>query len=270
MAIECPVHVQGADGDETYDRIKLMKSLGYEVDIVGHPITNSRLEGSKQDYLMENIENDVGIRDSTKLHIWRMTSYSVVVLISYSTLLQQPLQEEIDFLLANDNLKGLYVLNAPDPETWGAGVDTGLLIIKPDLEEFKRIVSAYITTPFTEEGGWNGEGYDDFEGHLGISGFLAYYFAKNPGYYQKLDRCQYAFDADEPCINVRQSFKDYKAFKIVDGICGNPLHCPYDHPDWSKNKKEACSALHRKCKTRWTTQLFIFNLCNVLYSYQIY
>ncbi len=254
MTTDCPV--EGGGIGETYGRVSLLSSLGYEVDIVGHPINERDLADAQQFFILDNIEADVGVRDSTKLHIWRMTSYPAVVLMTYKTLLQQPLDEEIDVLLADGNMKGMYILNAPDPETGGAGVDTGLLIIKPDLDEFDRIVSAYINTPYLEGSGWNGLGYNNFKGHLGISGFLAYYFANNPGY-QQLDRCRYAHGADDLCIQ-QQSMADSKAFKMVDEICGNPRDCPYDHPNWSEEKKAACSTIHRKC-----TSSIIFLFCSL-------
>lgn len=254
MAIECSV--DGISTTDTYDRVKLMKSVNYQVDIVGHSITHVDLENGQQYYLLENIEDDVGIRDSTKLHIWRMTYHPVVVLMNHNSILQQPLDAEIDTLMADDNLKGMYILNAPDPETGGAGVDTGLLIIKPDLDEYSRIVNAYINTTYVEKagwnrqnttyfegGGWNGQGYNNFSGRLGISGFLAYYFDTNPGY-MKLDRCIYAHDADDIC-NSERNVVDSKASKLVTESCGNPRECPYDHPSWTQTKKEQCSSLHK-------------------------
>ena len=250
MAVECPL--QGTSG-ETYDRVKLLQSENYVVEILGHPITDDDFAITNQ-YIKDNIQNDVGIRDSTKLQVWTMTLHPVVVLMDYNSVLQKPMDEEIDFLLADESLKGLYILAPPDENTGKAGVDTGFLIIKPSLKEFDRIVSMYIKTPFDPETGWNGFGYHQYKGDMGISGFLNWYFHNDQGYLE-LDRCIYAHDADEDCLG-RVPFSEAKHLKMYDRVCGKARHCPYDHPDWSEEKCEACTTLHRRCKSN-----IIYDVC---------
>ena len=223
-----------------------MQSENYVVEILGQPITDTALEINNQ-YIKDNIPNDVGIRDSTKLQIWTMTLHPAAVLMDYETILQKPIDQEIDMLLADENLKGLYISSAPDVNTGMAGVDTGFLIIKPSLEEFDNIVNTYVNTVFDPNTGWNGQGHHGFKGDMGISGFLSWYFANDPGYIQ-LDRCLFAHDADEGCLSSSISVTEAKGCKLYDNVCGNPRDCPYDHPDWSAAKREACSILHRKCK----------------------
>jgi len=244
VATECPIE-GGIDGD-TYDRVKLLQSENYRVEIMGHPITDSALAAANP-YIAENIENDVGIRDSTKLQAWSMTLHPVVVLMDYDIVLQQPLNADIDSLLADANLKGYYIQSAPDEITGGAGVDTDFMIIKPSVEELDNIVNSYLNTPYDPVTGWNGQGHHDFKGGMGISGFLSYYFANDAGYVQ-LDRCTYAHTADDDCL-ATVNFSDAKAAKVMKNVCGNPRDCPYDHPHWSQDKKEACESMHRKCKS---------------------
>lgn len=242
MSVECPV---GGDSSETYDRKKLMESLEFEVEIMGHAITEAKLADAGQWNVLENLEDDVGFRDSMKLHIWRMIAHPVVVLMNFNTLLHVSLDEEIDTLLADDSLKGMYILQAPEnPWTGSAGVDTGLLIIKPDEEEYARILDAYLHTPNVPTWGWNAQGFNDFPGHLGLPGFLAYYFHDNPAYLQ-LDRCVYAHDADDVC-NGNRDFESSKASKMGKDVCGAPRDCPYDNPMWSQTKKRSCESLHKK------------------------
>jgi hypothetical protein len=243
IATECPI--QGTNG-ETYDRVKLLQSENYFVEILGQPITDAELEINNQ-YIKDNIPNDVGIRDSTKLQIWTMTLHPAAVLMDYETILQKPIDQEIDMLLADENLKGLYISSAPDVNTGMAGVDTGFLIIKPSLKEFDNIVNTFVNTVFDPNTGWNGQGHHGFKGDMSISGFLSWYFANDPGYLE-LDRCTYAHDADEGCLSSI-SLTEAKCFKLYDTNCGNPRDCPYDHPDWSAEKREACSIFHRKCKS---------------------
>lgn len=240
--MDCPL--QGTSS-ETYDRVKLLQSEGYHVEILGHPITEDDL-AETQPYILENIENDVGIRDSMKLHIWNMTLHPIVVLMDYDSILQKPMDEEIDFLLADETLKGLYISSPPDEVTGKAGVDTGFLIIKPSEREFERIVLMYKRTPFDPQWGWNGFGYHQYEGDIGISGFLSWYFHNDPGYLE-LDRCIYAHNADEDCLAV-VPYSEAKHLRMYDHVCGQARHCPYDHPDWSEEKREACTTLHRRCK----------------------
>lgn len=243
MATECPL--QGSNG-ETYNRVKLFQSQSYLVEIKGHPIRDSELQSTNR-YIAEHIPEDVGIRDSAKLHIWTMILHPVVVLLDFETVLQKPIDQEIDELLADDNRKGIYILTAPDKNTGEAGVDTGFLIIKPSLDETDRIINAYLNTPFDPTTGWDGQGHHNFKGGMGISGFLSYYFANDPGYEQR-DRCVYAHNADDRCL-ANTSLTEAKSLKIDGTVCGSPRDCPYDHPDWSPEKKEACSTLHHTCKS---------------------
>jgi len=80
---------------------------------------------------------------------------------------------------------------------------------------------------------------------MGISGFLSNYFSNDEGYVQ-LDRCIYANNVDNECLEA-VDISEVKVAKEYDKVC--------DQPDWSANKLEACHHLHRKCKL--TMQLII-------------
>lgn len=162
--MECDV--EGGSPGETYDRAKLLQSHNYNVEILGHPITEVMLEEAGQDYILNNIEYDVGIYDSTKLQIWSLTDHPVVVMMDYDILINKPLDFEIDMLIANDDMKGMYILNAPDQNTGGAGVDTAFMMVKPSIEELDTIVNLYLNTTYYPYSGWNGQGYNDFEGGM--------------------------------------------------------------------------------------------------------
>lgn len=44
-----------------YDRVAMLKDMGYRVEIAGQPITNDMLSKT-QPYINDHIESDVGIR----------------------------------------------------------------------------------------------------------------------------------------------------------------------------------------------------------------
>lgn len=259
MANYCPVE---GTGGELYDRTQLFKSQNYNVEILGHPITDIDLKETNP-YIADNIELDVGIRDSMKLQIWTLTSHPIAILMDFNTILQKPLDEDIDSLLEDPALKGYYIRSVPDATSNESGVDTGFLIIKPSLQEFDNIVNSYINTPFDPIYGWNGEGHHKFVGGMGISGFLSYYFSKDEGYVQ-LNRCIYANNVDDECLET-VDISEVKVAKDYEKVCGDPLKCPYDQPDWSAEKLQTCHQLHRKCKL--STQLIILQTDGTFQSF---
>jgi hypothetical protein len=76
------------------------------VEILGHPITDIDLKETNP-YIADNIEFDVGIRHSMKLQIWSLNP--VAILMDFDTILQKPLDEDIDSLLDDPALKGYYI-----------------------------------------------------------------------------------------------------------------------------------------------------------------
>jgi len=121
---------------------------------VGQPITNDHLTYNEQgytnenNYINDNIEDDVGIRDSTKLHIFRLVEHPVVVLFDYDTLLQSSIDNLINDLVADSTVKGYYVRTPSCDGNGNSVIDTGFLVIKPSLEEFNNIREGYINTPY--------------------------------------------------------------------------------------------------------------------------
>ena len=125
----------------------LTRLVGYRIEIVGQPITNDHLI-DHQDYINDNIEDDVGIRDSTKLHIFRLVEHPVVILFDYDTLLQAPIDNLINALVGNPEVKGYYVRTPSCDGNGNSVVDTGFMVIKPSMEEFNNIREGYINTPY--------------------------------------------------------------------------------------------------------------------------
>uniref|UniRef100_A0A7S3V745 Uncharacterized protein n=1 Tax=Chaetoceros debilis TaxID=122233 RepID=A0A7S3V745_9STRA len=242
-AIECPIK---GYVDTPYDRVQLLQQLNFNVEILGHPITESDLIAAGQIVLRDSVADDVGFRDLMKLQSWGLTLHPVVVMLNYDRQLKEPLDDKIDLLLANDMLKGLYVLHAPDSITNDFGVDTGMMIIKPSKNELVKITEAYKYTNYSKFDGWNGTNLHLHKGGAGLSGFLRYYFENvDPDGYEKLDRCIFAHDGGKEC-NSRVPPEDIKTGVTIEGLCGNPRDCPYDHPFWEEDQRQACEDQHRK------------------------
>ena len=185
----------------------------------GQPIIDTELYETNP-YIAENIALDVGIRDSMKLQIFNLVDHPIAVLLGFDTIFQQDMEEELNALLANPQLKGYYIRSPKDKNSGEAGVDTNFLAVKPSAEEFSRIVSTYINTPYYPETGWNGEGHNNFEGGMGINGFLSYYFSKHPEEYVELDRCIFANNLDDECIERVPDFSVVKSSKDYKKVCG--------------------------------------------------
>lgn len=185
----------------------------------GQPIIDTELYETNP-YIAENIALDVGIRDSMKLHIFNLVDHPIAVLLGFDTIFQQSIEEELDALLANPQLKGYYIRSPKDKSSGQAGVDTNFLAVKPSAEEFSKIVNSYINTPYYPETGWNGEGHNNFEGGMGINGFLSYYFSKHPEEYVELDRCIFANNLDNECIERVPDFSVVKSSKDYKRVCG--------------------------------------------------
>lgn len=198
--VTCP-----GPGGGLYDRVSMLKDMGYRVEIHGQPITNNHLLDHDHTYINDHIESDVGIRDSTKLHAFAFVQHPIMVMYDYESIFQYRIFDVIKSLEVNPDLKGYYVRTSPCDANGSTLVDTSFMIIKPSLEEYNNIRNAYLNTPYDPETGWNGEGHNQCGGKLGLDGFLSYYFSITPGY-QELDRCTFSFTADDACIeqNVKE------------------------------------------------------------------
>jgi len=194
--VTCP---KPGSNTEYYDRVSMFQDMSFRVEILGQPIVNEQLLLTHP-YINENIEDDVGIRDSTKLHVFRLVEHPIAVLFDYERMFQQQVNDQFEPFINNPNLKGYYV-RTPDCDGNGNSlIDMGFLVIKPSIEEFNNIRNGYLNTPYDPELGWNSEGHNQCDGKLGLPGFLSYYFSITDGY-EELDRCWYSFTADEACIN---------------------------------------------------------------------
>jgi len=233
-AIHCPDG--SGDVGSTYDRVSLLKAQGYHIEIVGQPITDDILNAT-QPFIAEHIEEDVGVRDSMTLHAFNLEEHKAVVVMDYNTQLQLPVQEEIDDLVADPNKQVKYVKDKD-----GGVSKSGFMIIKPSKAKFEEIREEYINTPYDQVTGWNGEGHNTFNGKMGLKGFFSYKVTKDSSW-EELDRCTYNNQLDVDCIS-QIDVNDSKVVRHSKSVCGEPRDCPYDHPNWSSEKIQACQKAH--------------------------
>ena len=155
-----------------------------------------------------------------KLQIFNLVDHPIAVLLGFDTIFQQSMEEELNALLTNPQLKGYYIRSPKDKVSGEAGIDSNFLVVKPSAEEFSKIVNLYLNTPYYPVTGWNGEGHNNFEGGMGINGFLSYYFSKHPEEYVELDRCIFANNLDDECIERVPDFSVVKSSKDYKRSCG--------------------------------------------------
>ena len=111
------------------------------------------------------------------------------------------------------------------------GVSKGFIIIKPSRAKYEEYRQEYLSTPYNPVTGWNGQGHNDCKGKLGLKGFFSYKALNN--------------QIDEQCIS-QQNVDSSKVVRHARYVCGEPRDCPYDHPRWSAQKKEACQKVNAK------------------------
>lgn len=122
------------------------------------------------DYLRERIAKNgcCGATELLKLYAWRLTDYHRVVHLDMDSLLLQPLDELFD-------LSGKDFLYTCDYGMMTRGskacpVQGGFLILKPNEEDFKRLVNTVKLGDFRAGSAWGGEHIGWYWGGMTIQG----------------------------------------------------------------------------------------------------
>ena len=242
------------NGRPEYDRVAVLQSLGYRVEVKGEPVG---IAAVSDPYLASNVESDVGIRDLMKLHAYTLTQHKVVVLIDFTTALLQPLDDAIDDLLASTARAAFamdYATQLP-ADGLNHGVNLGLFMLKPSFASFTELVDTYETTPYSATMGWNSQGVGGFDGSMGTSGLLTHYYRSRP--FIELDKCIYNNEAADPngadgfcrdgnaqCDDCRLTVTNrIEAGRFDDAVCGKPWACSWDE-GWDAATKEVCRYYH--------------------------
>jgi len=214
-AIDCV----GPDG-ETFDRIKILEDLQFYVKIVGSPVGIEQINSTTNQYLKDNVEHDVGLKDLTKLQVYNpdVINHDIALLMDYDTYLMASIDDLIlDLQESNSTASFMWREDAPE-----MGVQTGLLAVKPNNETFQEIITMYKQDTFDSETGWSSN-VVNFPGEMGTSGILGHYY-KTTGSATILDRCIYGNNAASDCADT--PFEDIKVARLDKEVCGKPYDCP--------------------------------------------
>ena len=121
--------------------------------------------------------------------------------MDYNTQLQAPIQDEVDDLISDPEKQVKFVRDKD------GGVSKNFMIVKPSNEKFQDYRRDYMSTPYMERTGWNGEGHNQFPGNLGLKGYFSYRASHDPSF-QELDRCRFNNQLDDECIAQIDCKKD--------------------------------------------------------------
>jgi len=244
-----------SDGQDQYDRVAVLQSLGYRVEVKGEPVG---IEDVSDPYLSANVQSDVGIRDLMKLHAYTLTRHKVVVLIDFNTMLLQPLDDAVDDLVTSPATVAFAMDYATQLPATGLnhGANMGLFMLKPSFAAFTELVDMYKTSTYDPTLGWNGQGVAGFDGAMGASGLVTHYYRSKP--FIELNKCIYNNDVTDPhvddgycrdgeahCDDCRFiSTNKIEAGRFDDSACGKPWECSWDD-SWDAATKQVCREYHR-------------------------
>ena len=227
------------NGAGSYDRVSVLQQLGYRVEVKGNPVGPYDIQDP---YLRDNVERDMGVKDLMHLHAFTMTSHSVVVMVDFSTLLLQPLDDAVDALLASNATASFtlnYATNLPATGL-NQGANLGLFLLKPSWKLYNHLVELYKTATYDPELGWESSGVVGFDGALSTSGLLTYFYQSRE--FIELPKCIYSNEAEKPrdavtgqCLNgyvecdncLLTEVHEIKAGRFYN-TCGQPWQCPFD------------------------------------------
>ena len=178
--------------------------------------------------------------------------------------MMKPMDSVFDDFISNPTLQIRYTVDYPTnlPSTGSnSGLNMHWVMLKPDPAFFDTLVTSYQSTEYDPTGGWNNQGVMNFDGVLGVKGFLPHYFSRvETGHSAFLARCIYGSDNSDPhgtdlsgntvcrdlsnCEDCRAvDFDSLKVIKMIQN-CGKPWECTYDEA-WGAITKSACEDFHR-------------------------
>ena len=166
------------------NRIFYFTIAGYFVKVWGAPVGKEQIQSQ---YIQDNVDNDVGLKDLMKLHAFNFDTFPTVILVDYSTLVMQPLDSAVQAFQASSAEIAYtknYAKSGANPDSLSTGIDTGLLLLKPSKVTHATLIETYKIASYDPIYGWNGseEAPDvgGFDGALGTSGILTYYYRHQP------------------------------------------------------------------------------------------
>lgn len=186
-------------------------------------------------------------------------------MVDFTTLMLKPIDDVYEQFLADDDLvvQGTNDYPTTFPFIGGnMGLNLHWLMIKPDPSARYMLLDTYKNATYSEEFGWEDGGIRNFDGVLGMKGFLRHFFTRVApfGSLITLERCSYGNDNSDPmgwngkemvckdegsCDDCREmDFEnDVSVIKML-GTCGDPWKCSWDE-SWDNTTKTACATMHR-------------------------
>jgi len=274
-AVQCTDSLGG-----TYDLVKVLEDLNYQVKIWGPPIMKPEITDT---YLRENVDIDAHFSDYNILNAYRLTSHQVAVVVSFDTFILSNVDDVYNTMISGTPSVGLQLDQYSPPEfptnpiamytrdyyhdspDYYNPVSLDFLAIKPNLATFNTLVWLLKNTPYVPDLGWGGNGVH-FPGGMGPKGLLTYwilaqqnsvgldYCIYNNHNWDPLTtdlsgnpECENRFEAPHVrCTDCRQTpLGDVKAITFFE--CGHPWSCQL-------SPEPRCQEMHKEWFT--TRQAF--------------
>jgi len=204
---------------QTYNRVAVLEELGYFVKILGVPEVGGGAT---------NIEN---IRDLMSLYAYKLDNHPVSVMINFGTVFTSPIDAFVDELKTDSTKKAKFSRRKDGK------VNPGIVFIKPDTEEFDRVIE--LVQSYDENSGWNGTGVTGSS--IDLESLLTFHFDQNAEAYD---------DATEALADNVVNFG-------TNDDCGEPWDCKYEE-DWDAETQQQCTELNqvwyrqrKSFETRW-------------------
>ena len=133
--------------------------------------------------------------------------------------MMKPIDTIYNSFINDRNQKIRYTVDYPTnlPNTGSnSGPNMHWVMLKPDPAFFESIANAYLSADYSPTWRWNNQGVKDFDGILGVKGFLAHYFSRvETGKNGILQRCVYGNDNSDP----------YAMDPRGNAVCRDPNDC---------------------------------------------
>jgi len=277
VAIFHPSAVKCGEGGQ--DRTGILRDLGYIVQIREEPV---RLNDIKGDYLRSNapMDNPDGTKELIRLHAYKLTDYSVVTLVDFTTLVLQPPDDMFNLIVDGGNNAPEYMSNPSifiqddsakptlparvdivytrdyttvTPTQFTTGLNLSFLPLRPSEDVFDELVSIYRRGDYSANKGWSNEGYGPFQGSMLTKGLLTYYYnGVHSNSHVELNRCTYANKADAPRLRIDDGSIQCRNKNEEDESCTDCRSVAFD---------DIVVADLSECNVPWTCQRNTVTLC---------
>jgi len=198
----------------------VLESVGYRTIVRGTPIDRREI---KNEFYRKSVEGELccGSAEFIKMYAYTLTEHPVVVHFDLDKIVVKPMDDLFDAIIYDyDSPKGVAARKNIDVEwpedtlpqkidafftrdytlSWPwkkiAGVQGGLLVVRPNEEYFQRYMDIILMGNYTAGNdntcGWDGLGYGGWIGAKAFQGVVAYFYGHVvPGTAVELDVCKW-------------------------------------------------------------------------------